>query len=261
MATEPPQQPASQTSTEPTPRQPPAAKPATPGPRAKRFTDLYAQALDHTLGKLAWDNLSACYPTIAERAEPVLRQVQAQMVSKLGDKCAREFDSIVASRGVVAKLNELEALIGDAALRKRRAGRSSEDPTPPHLLPPQRILAAHLHPALSAHRSQLNARLQTTQSQNALLHDEVLRQRAEVEELVARLETAAGDVRGANAALAGLVEQLAAEARDGKAAVEAVEGAEAAAATAAAAARAGGGGGGGGDVARGSPGLAESERG
>lgn len=75
-------------------------------------------------------------------------------------------------------------------------------------------------PALASHRSQLNARLQTTQSQNALLHDEVLRQRAEIDDLVGNLEAAAGDVRGANAELAGLVEQLAVEAREGKAAVE-----------------------------------------
>ena len=60
---------------------------ATPGPRATRLRDLYAQALEHTLGKLAWDNFAACYPTVAGRAEGVLRQVQGQMVGKLGEKC------------------------------------------------------------------------------------------------------------------------------------------------------------------------------
>ncbi|KAL6870025.1 hypothetical protein ACO1O0_001360 [Amphichorda felina] len=195
----------------------------TPGPRAARFNDLYGQALNHTLGKLAWDNLATCYPTIAQRAEPVLRQVQAQMVGKLGDKCAREFDNILSARAVVPKLNELEALIADATARKNESS-DEEDPIPPHLLPPDRILAAHLNPALASHRSQLNARLQTTQSQNALLHDEVRRQRDEIDALIGRLEAAAGDVRGANAALAGLVEQLAAEAREGKAAVESLGG-------------------------------------
>ena len=60
---------------------------ATPGPRAARFQELYAQSLRHTLGKLGWDNVAGCYPTIARGAEGVLRQVQSQMVGKLGDKC------------------------------------------------------------------------------------------------------------------------------------------------------------------------------
>jgi kinetochore protein NNF1 len=89
------------------------------------------------------------------------------------------------------------------------------------LLPPDRILAAHLHPALTAHQSQLNARLQTTQSQNAILHDEIQQQRDEIEELLAQLEATIGDVKGANAALADIVGQLAVEAREGRAAVAA----------------------------------------
>lgn len=58
-----------------------------PGPRAARLQELYAQSLRRTLAKLQWDNFAACYPTVAKRAEPVLKQVQAQMVDKLGDKC------------------------------------------------------------------------------------------------------------------------------------------------------------------------------
>lgn len=63
------------------------AAPVAPGPRAARLQDLYAQSLRRTLGKLAWDNFAACYPTVGRRAEGVLRQVQAQMVDKLGEKC------------------------------------------------------------------------------------------------------------------------------------------------------------------------------
>ncbi len=70
-----------------------------------------------------------------------------------------------------------------------------------------------MHPALARHQSQLHAQLQATQSQNALLVDEVRRQRAEVDELLARLEDAAADVRGANEVLAGIVGPLAEETR------------------------------------------------
>lgn len=86
----------------------------------------------------------------------------------------------------------------------------------PHLLPPDEILAAHMHPALTGHQSQLNARLQTTQSQNTLLHEEILVQRREIEELVGKLENVLGDVRGANGVLGEVVEVLGKEAVEGR---------------------------------------------
>ncbi|KAG9505404.1 hypothetical protein J7337_002373 [Fusarium musae] len=166
---------------------PPASPPlpqrhtaVTPGPRAARLQELYARSLKKTLGKIGWDNVAGCYPTVARRAEGVLRQVQGQMVDKLGEN--------------------------------------------PHLLPPSAILAAHLTPALTAHQSQLNARLQTTQSQNALLYDEVRRQREEIRALLDTLEAVVADVRGANDALRPVVDDVAAETRQGIAAVDAANG-------------------------------------
>jgi kinetochore protein NNF1 len=94
----------------------------------------------------------------------------------------------------------------------------------PHLLPPSAILAAHLTPALTAHQSQLNARLQTTQSQNALLYDEVRRQREEIRALLDTLEAVVADVQGANDALRPVVDDIAAETRQGIAAVDAANG-------------------------------------
>lgn len=101
-----------------------------PGPRAARFQEIYEASLRRTLDKLSWDNLSGCYPTVASRAEPVLRQVQSQMVEKLRERCEREFEGIMASRGVVAKLNELERLVGDAEKRRRDYKDGDAEPTP-----------------------------------------------------------------------------------------------------------------------------------
>lgn len=64
---------------------------AIPGPRAQRLLDLYARSLSHTMGKLSWDNFAACYPTFARRNEPVLKQIQQQMVMKLKEKCEVRF--------------------------------------------------------------------------------------------------------------------------------------------------------------------------
>lgn len=69
------------------PQPPPPAPPVVPGPRATRFQELYAQSLKRTLAKLKWDNFAACYPTVASKAEPVLKQVQTQMAEKLAEKC------------------------------------------------------------------------------------------------------------------------------------------------------------------------------
>lgn len=70
------------------------------------------------------------------------------------------------------------------------------------------------------HQSQLNARLQTTQSQNALLHEEILRQRKEIEDLVGKLEGVLGDVQGANGVLGEVVDGLGREAVEGRKIVE-----------------------------------------
>ncbi|EHK41367.1 hypothetical protein TRIATDRAFT_31296 [Trichoderma atroviride IMI 206040] len=197
----------------PQPAAPPAA-PAVPGPRATRFQELYAQSLKRTLAKLKWDNFAACYPTVASKAEPVLKQVQTQMAEKLAEKCEREFESILIARQVVPKLNDLESLVADATHRRISSAPDAPKPTPPHLLPAKDILSAHLAPSLASHQSLLNAKLQTAQSHNAILYEQIRSQRAEIEALLDSLEAAVGDVRSANAALAPVVDQLAAEARD-----------------------------------------------
>ncbi|CEJ81935.1 hypothetical protein VHEMI02033 [[Torrubiella] hemipterigena] len=191
----------------------PEAEPVIPGPRAQRLLDLYARSLSHTMGKLSWDNFAACYPTFARRNEPVLKQIQQQMVIKLKEKCEAEFESIVKTRNVVRKLNELEQIAADAKARRQDSSPSAAPPQPPHTLPPQTILAAHLQPAITASQTHLNARLESMQAQNALLADQVKGQRAEIDALLSQAEAAVRDVRGANAALGPLVDELAKESR------------------------------------------------
>ncbi|KAM3427262.1 hypothetical protein MY4824_009557, partial [Beauveria thailandica] len=103
-----------------------------PGVRATRLQAIYAQALGGTLRKLSWANFAGCYPTIARRAEGVLRKLQEQMASQLQGRCEREFEKILESRQVVAKLNELENLVGDAEKRREEAQAAgiTEKPTP-----------------------------------------------------------------------------------------------------------------------------------
>ncbi|KAI1247842.1 hypothetical protein MGN70_011735 [Eutypa lata] len=218
-----------------------------PGPRASRFQDVLDSTLAHTLAKISWDNFAACYPTIAAQSKPgMLRAVQRQMVERLGALCKKEFGSILEARNVVARLNELETLVLEAERRRDEAGMAGQEepPTPPHVLPPDAILAAHLAPHLAQQQSQLNARLQTTQAHNARLFADIRRQRAEVESLVALLQKVLDDVDAANAVLedGGVAEDLAGETR-------AVEG-EMAAVAAVATAGGGGGGGGGGGTGR-----------
>ncbi|KAJ9155057.1 Nnf1-domain-containing protein [Pleurostoma richardsiae] len=204
-------------------QQPPASPPlptrhtaATPGPRAARFQETYSLALSHTLARISEENLAACYPTVAARAPGMLRQVQKQMVDRLRFLCDREFEKILQERNVVPKLNELESLVSDAARRKDETGDERKaPPVPPHLLPADAVLSAHLGPHLTAQQSQLNARLQTVQAHNVRLFEEISAQRAEAEALLAAAERACADVAGASALLeeAG-AEDLAREARE-----------------------------------------------
>lgn len=199
---------------------------ATPGPRAQRFQEMFGLALNHTLTKISPDNFASCYPTVAAQAPGVLAQVQRSMVERFADLCNQEFGRVQARYNVVPKLNELEGLVSDAERRRRahasttrrkgkgkgkeRAGEgegddddagSNQKPTPPHMLPADAVLAAHLAPHLASQQSQMNAKLQNTQASNVALWDEIQRQRAEVDELLGALERALADVDGAAALL------------------------------------------------------------
>ncbi|KAI0023162.1 Nnf1-domain-containing protein [Xylariomycetidae sp. FL0641] len=207
-------------SDEPQDEQQPASPPLparhtaqTPGPRASKFQAILAKTLKHTLDKIDWDNFAACYPTVAAKAPGTLRAVQKQMVDRLGALCQKEFESIMQARSVVAKLNELESLVSEAERRRDEAGEGGVPPIPPHMLPADAVLAAHLAPHLTSQQSQLNAKLQTTQAHNAKLFDEIRRQRAEIESLVGLLEKAFEDVDGANQMMDDVVDDMAKETR------------------------------------------------
>ncbi|KAK5627539.1 hypothetical protein RRF57_003254 [Xylaria bambusicola] len=187
----------------------------TPGPRASRFQTTLDSALSHTLAKISWDNFAACYPHIAAHAPATLRAVQSQMVDRLRALCKKEFDSIQQSRNVVAKLNELESLVSEAERRRREAGEDDgvDPPVPPHMLPPDEVLDAHLAPHLAQQQSQLNAKLQTIQAHNAKLFEDIQRQRSEIESLVSLLEKVLEDVGNANHMMDEVVDDVARETR------------------------------------------------
>ncbi|KAK1466752.1 hypothetical protein CMEL01_10745 [Colletotrichum melonis] len=214
-----PQEP-SQQAQETQPQQPPASPPlpqkhtpATPGPRAGRFIQLYDGALASTLRKVNYDNFASCFPTVAAHAPNTLRNVQKQMVDYLEERCNKDFQSILADRDVIRKLNELENLVSDADRRRQEGGSDVEEPIPPHVLPPDEILTAHLAPRLAPQQSTLNARLQNTQASNESLFASIQSQRAEIDALLAQLESQVADIDGANALLVDVAPELAAEAR------------------------------------------------
>ncbi|KAK0722803.1 Nnf1-domain-containing protein, partial [Lasiosphaeria miniovina] len=203
-------------------------RPATPGPRAARLQALFAATLTHTLDKISYANFAACYPTVAARAPGTLEFVQRQMVERLGAQCKREFDSVLQNRNVIAKLNELESLVSEAAARKQVAAETTdvvavdgvEPPVPPHTLPAGTVLAAHLAPHLAAQQSALNARLQNTQAANARLFDEIGAQRADIEALLATVERVLADMDGAAGLLDGVADELVRETRAAAAVVD-----------------------------------------
>ncbi|OIW33228.1 Nnf1-domain-containing protein [Coniochaeta ligniaria NRRL 30616] len=228
MATDTPSQPSdpplppstttTSTTTPSAPASPPLPLPPialAPGPRASRLQEVFADRLKHTLAKLSYPNIASCYPTIAAKQPSTLKSIQAQMVAILEARAAREFETVMRDRDVVRKLNELEDLVAVAGQRRGEGemdGRGA--PTPPHLLPPEQILAAHLAPHLAGQQSQLNARLQTMQSHNVALFEEIRAQREEAARLLAAVDKVLADVDGANALLDEVVGELATETRE-----------------------------------------------
>lgn len=59
------------------------------------------------------------------------------------------------------------------------------------------MIHSHTLPIHIAQNSQLNARLQTTQSQNAMLMEDISQQKKEIDELLRLVENSVGDVQSA----------------------------------------------------------------
>ena len=101
-----------------------------PGPRASRLHDIYAQGLRHTLSKLSPSVFSGCYPTVAFHSPRHLEQLQQQSVARLSERAEKEYADIMARRGAVARLNELDGVVGEAVRRRRAEGGGESQPTP-----------------------------------------------------------------------------------------------------------------------------------
>lgn len=194
------------------PPKPPTA--STPGPRATAFVQVYDSALESTLRSISYNSFSACFPSISASAPASLQHMHSAFISRLSTFAKDEFNTILEERRVVENLNRLEELIADAKRRKAAAGENSEDVTPPHLQPAESVRDAHLNPILAAQRGQLNARLQTTQSQNADLAEKLVAQRKEIEQLLGALEGVVKDLEKGGELLGKESEELAATARE-----------------------------------------------
>jgi kinetochore protein NNF1 len=72
----------------------------------------------------------------------------------------------------------------------------------PHTLPAPLLLSSHLTPLHISQHSQLNAKLQTAQSQNASLAQEIGEQRKEIEALLKQAEMLVKDLEGSGALMA-----------------------------------------------------------
>lgn len=70
----------------------------------------------------------------------------------------------------------------------------------PHTLGPEQLYQAHLTPFLQEAQTALNTKIDTTQTQNATLAQDIQSQRLEIETLLSSLESVVGDLEGAGLA-------------------------------------------------------------
>lgn len=74
-----------------------------------------------------------------------------------------------------------------------------------HTLPPTQLLQSHLSPIHAQQQSLLNAKLQTTASQNASLAEEIRKQREEISSLMGVAEKLVSDLESSGEMMAGVV--------------------------------------------------------
>ncbi|KAH8700751.1 putative MIND kinetochore complex component Nnf1 [Talaromyces proteolyticus] len=194
-----PQQPQQQgeavetTAASPSPPPPPPVA-LTPGPRASRFQDIYHKALRATVKANSYENFASCFPTPARHVPASLESVHRQLNAKLEEGATAEFNEIVREREAIKGLNELDRLVSEA--RRRKDNGESESAVPPHMMGADNLYQAHLAPYLQHAQDSLNAKLETTQSQNAELADKIISQRKEIESLLSGLEAVMADLEG-----------------------------------------------------------------
>jgi hypothetical protein len=109
---------------------PPAAPPlaSAPGPRASALLKLHSDAIAHILKTCNYANFSACFPTPAKEVPGSMKALHAQFTEKLGEQLHGNFDELVRERGVVGRLNELDALVEEA--KRRKEAQPGEVPSP-----------------------------------------------------------------------------------------------------------------------------------
>ncbi|KAL8634442.1 MAG: hypothetical protein Q9228_007963, partial [Teloschistes exilis] len=132
-----------------------------------------------------------------------LTSIWQQIRTKVEASAKKEFEEILVERDVVAGLNELERLVGEAKSRKERGVEIKE---PPHTLPPERLYLAHLAPYLQRTELELEGELKRLQSENEELVDSIQAQREETEQLVSTLESFIADLERANEVMSKEVE-------------------------------------------------------
>ncbi|KAL9624015.1 MAG: hypothetical protein Q9160_001768 [Pyrenula sp. 1 TL-2023] len=178
----------------PSPPPPDAPTASTPGPRAAALTRIFESALATTIRTHSYANFSACFPTPAKHCPAALEGVWKQLNTKLEDGCRGEFEAILSERGVVQALNEWDGVLDDARRKQARAVEGAVPERPPHALSAEQLYTAYLGPHLQEATELIDAKLQSTQAENAKAIEKIAAQRKEMEKLVGDLETLVRDV-------------------------------------------------------------------
>lgn len=160
---------------------------------------------------MSYPNFAACFPTPATHVPEALDGLHRDFVGKLEEVCKTEFQALLEERDVVRGLNDLDELIADAKRRREKALHAREGdaqatvepPTPPHLLPPSALLAAHMAPFLERQTENLTQQLEETQRGNVEIAEEIRNQRGTIENTIGGLENLIRDIEGAAEALSG----------------------------------------------------------
>ncbi|RUS19696.1 Nnf1-domain-containing protein [Endogone sp. FLAS-F59071] len=162
------------------------------GPRATKLRQVFEKSLSKTIKSISYDKLAQSFPQIAKYSPQSLRSAHQQVIVFLQHNIQEEFQSLLESKNVVPKLNELDALIDSA--RKRKQTRRGMAPQSSADIIPEAAIRARTVPIKRQELRRLQDELaKAVESTSLIPVDKIQRL---IDEMVPSLQSSRWDIGG-----------------------------------------------------------------
>ncbi|OZJ06940.1 hypothetical protein BZG36_00110 [Bifiguratus adelaidae] len=158
------------------------------GPRAKKLRQILAKSVDMTLQNVSYDKLAQCFPQLHRDAPESLKAAHEQVNLFLMSTIEEEFETIIRTRELMGRLNELDRLIEEA-----KAGSARNGAYNPDKVTPEASVRSQMVPLKRMELQRLRNELFRTEAENKDLMKEVKQRKEEASEATKVLKTLTDD--------------------------------------------------------------------